>query len=274
MTVAACRLAIETDWQFYRKFNSTTLLTNYVTGLVAATSEQYFTDVQTTLSISYLGIHTTSNDGWATQESGGDTGDLLDEFRQRWDGAAFPADSDLAHFLSGVSLGGGIAYLNVLCSRNFGFAVSANLGGTINWNTWSGNPGHFWDFMVFAHELGHNFGSPHTQDYCPPLDQCYDNCNGVTVCTRGTIMSYCHLCPGGVSNVDLRFHPVNANVMRIRVNTSCLEPSELAPGDFVQYRVRFNPLTTAGAKSAALEFTHDAPNAQQPFRVQLGGTAN
>ena len=273
LRVTDCRIAIETDWQLYDKFNSTTLLTNYVTGLVAAASEQFVTDVQTTLSIAYLGVHTLPDDPWTSQENGGDTGDLLEEFRAYWN-PTWPAEADLGHFLSGASVGGGIAYVNVLCDHSFGFSVSASLSGTINWSTWSGNPGNFWDFMVFAHELGHNFGSLHTHDYCPPLDRCSDNCNGQNVCTRGTLMSYCHLCPSGVSNVDLRFHPVTANIMRHRVNTSCLEPARVAPGDFVQYRVRFNPLATTGAKSALLDFNHDAPNAPQPFRVQLAGTAN
>ncbi len=273
LTVANCRLALETDWQIYRKFHTVSGLTNYVTKLVAAVSEQYFIDVQTTFSIAYLGIHTNSNDGWTSQESGGDTGALLDEFRAAW-GVNWPAQADLAHFLSGASLGGGLAYVNVLCNHTFGYGVSANLDASINWNHWTGAPGNFWDFMVFAHELGHNFGSLHTHDYCPPLDQCYDNCNATNVCTRGTIMSYCHLCAGGVSNVDLRFHPVTANIMRTRVNASCLPDGRLVPGDFVQYRVRFNPLFTAGAKSATLEWVHDAPNAIQPFRVGLSGIAN
>jgi len=273
LTVANCRLALETDWQLYHKFNSASRTTVYVTGLVAAASDQYFTDVQTTLSIAYLGLHTTSNDGWTTQDTGGDTGALLAEFRARW-GVTWPAEADLAHFLSGASLGGGVAYVNVLCDPSFGYGVSANLDANIIWGSWTGAPGDFWDFMVFTHELGHNFGSLHTHDYCPPLDQCYDNCNGTNVCTRGTIMSYCHLCAGGVSNVDLHFHPVNANIMRQRVNASCLRATSLAAGDFLQYRVRLNPLFTAGAKSATLEFAHDAPNEARPFHVRLSGIAN
>jgi hypothetical protein len=87
-------------------------------------------------------------------------------------------------------------------------------------------------------------------------------------------MSYCHLSCGGLGNIDLHFHPVNANIMRANVNGSCLDSAAMLPGDFVQYRLRFNPLTTIGSRSAYLEFTHDAPNATQPFRVQLGGTAN
>ncbi|HEX6886266.1 MAG TPA: M12 family metallo-peptidase [Planctomycetota bacterium] len=277
LTMANCRLALETDYQLYDKFDSTVLLTNYVTSLIGAVSDQYATDVQATLSIAYLGIHTTADDGWDTQEApGGDAGDLLSEFRTAWTTpGSWPVAADLAHFLSGDSLGGGVAYVNVLCNQSFGFGVSGSLTGTINWLTWTGQAAAFtWDFVVVAHELGHNFGSSHTHDYCPPLDQCYSNCNGSTVCTRGTLMSYCHVGCGGMSNIDLWFHPVTANIMRQRVNSSCLGQAALMPGDHVRYRVRFNPLTTTGARSATLSFSHDAPNATQPFRIQLGGNAN
>lgn len=274
LTIADCRLALETDWQFYQAFGDPQDLTDYVTGLIGAVSDQYFTDVQATLSIAYLGIHTNANDGWDTQETpNSDAGDLLDEFRATW-GSSWPASANLAHFLSGAGLGGGVAYVDVLCNQSFGFGVSANLSGNVNWATWTGAAGNFtWDFVVVAHELGHNFGSQHTHDYCPPLDRCYANCNGTTSCTRGTIMSYCHTC-GGMNNIDLYFHPVTANIMRQRVNASCLDDAALGGGEFVQYRVRFNPLLSTGAKSATLEFTHDATNATQPFRVQLSGTAN
>jgi hypothetical protein len=277
LTISNCRLALETDWQFYDIFDSSVLLTNYVTGLIGAISDQYRTDVQATLSIAYLGIHTTSNDGWSTQETAGaDAGDLLNEFQADW-GTNWPAQADLAHFLSGDDLGGGIAYVDALCSLGFGFGVSANLSGNINWLTWTGAPGNFtWDFVVVAHEIGHNFGSWHTHDYCPPLDHCYSNCDGTTSCPRGTLMSYCHTCAGGggLANIDLYFHPVTANIMRQNANASCLDDAALLPGDFVQYRVQFNPLTATGARSANLEFAHDDPNATQPFRARLSGTAN
>lgn len=87
-------------------------------------------------------------------------------------------------------------------------------------------------------------------------------------------MSYCHLVCGDLSNIDLHFHPVTAEIMREGVHTSCLDQAAFSPGDFVQYRLRFNPQTDRGQRSATLEFTHDAPNVTQPFRVRLAGTAN
>lgn len=273
LTTADCRIAIETDYQLYQKFGSVGGVTSYVGQMMAAISDQYFTDLQTTLSIAYLGVYSTPADPWLTQDSGGSTSAMLDEFRNAWVTNGWPASANLAHFVSGASLGGGIAYVNVLCNQSFGFGVSGNISGTVNWGTWTGQPGNFtWDFVVVAHELGHNFGANHTHSYCPPLDQCYSNCSGTTQCSQGTLMSYCHLC-GGMDNIDLEFGPMVANIMRGSVNSSCLGLSALAGGDFVQYLVRFAPWGSTGTRNATLQFTHDAPNATQPFRVQLRGTA-
>lgn len=273
LTAPECRLAIETDYQLFQKFGSAPAATNYITQLIAAVSDQYFTDIQTTLTIAYLGIYTDANDPWTAQDSGGTASNVLDQFRSAWAPSSWPVSANLAHFISGANLGGGVAYVNVLCSQSFGFGVSGNISGTINWGSWTGAAANFtWDFVVVAHELGHNFGSGHTHSYCPPLDQCYTNCNGPTGCTQGTIMSYCHTC-GGMNAIDLRFHPVTANIMRGAVNASCLGRAALAGGDWVQYHVRFNPLSAQGSRAAALEFAHNAANQPQPFRVQLVGVA-
>ncbi len=274
LTTPDCRVAIETDFQYYQRFGTTLGATTYVTQLMAAISDQYFTDVQTTLSIAYLGLYSAAGDPWTSQDSGGTSSNLLDEFQQRWTTNGWPVSANLAHFVSGANLGGGVAYVNVLCNQSFGFGVSGNISGAINWGSWNGAPGNLtWDFVVVAHEIGHNFGSQHTHSFCPPLDQCYTNCTATTVCSQGTIMSYCHTC-GGMDNIDLEFHPVCANVMRQSVNASCLGLSALSGGDYVQYRVRFNPMTAAGVRNANLELTHNAPNQTQPFRLRLRATAN
>ena len=78
-----------------------------------------------------------------------------------------------------------------------------------------------WDFMVIAHELGHQFGSGHTHSYSPPID----NCASQSPCiTNGTNMSYCHTCPGGMRNMTLYFHPRVASRIRSAVAASCLRP--------------------------------------------------
>ena len=274
LDAADCRLAIETDFQLYQQFNSVPATTAYVTQMMAAISDQYFTDVQTTLSIAYLGIYTSAGDPWTSQDSGGSPNTLLDEFRNDWVANGWPVSANLAHFVSGANLGGGVAYLNVLCNQSFGFGVSANVSGNINWGSWTGQPGNLtWDFVVVAHELGHNFGANHTHSYCPPLDLCYTNCNGTTACSQGTLMSYCHLC-GGMDNIDLEFGPMVSNIMRAAVNSSCLGLSALAGGDHVQYLVRFAPWHGTGTLNATLQFPHDAPGSIAPFRIQLRGTAN
>ena len=272
ITVADARLVIETDYQYWQQFGSTPAATTYATQMIAAISDRYETDVQASLSIAYLGIHDNAADGWTTPDGPGDTGDMLDEFRTAWAGA-WPAAGDLAHFISGANLGGGIAYVDVLCNQTFGFGVSANINGNINWGTFTGAAGALnWDFVVVAHELGHNFGASHTHSYCPPLDQCFSNCNSGTSCTQGTIMSYCHTC-GGMSAIDLEFHPYIASRIRSRIAASCLGGSTIFNGDTATFSVYFEPTSAAGAKSATLSFTHTATNIPSPYTLQLTGTS-
>ena len=65
--------------------------------------------------------------------------------------------------------------------------------------------------MVFTHELGHNFGAPHTHDLNPPVDNCAGGDCSVT--PNGTIMSYCHGCPGGLENIRMEFHSRNIDMV-------------------------------------------------------------
>ena len=58
--------------------------TAYVTGLIAAISDVYFEHVQTTLTIAYIGLHSTSADPWTAPDVGASAGALLSEFRSSW----------------------------------------------------------------------------------------------------------------------------------------------------------------------------------------------
>jgi hypothetical protein len=137
----------------------------------------------------------------------------------------FPGD--LAHFLSQRSLGGGIAFLNVLCA---GFSVKTAVSGNLN-NAFNPFPTYSWSTMVIAHEMGHNVGSPHTQSCTWPggaLDNCYATEGGCPPgsppVNGGTIMSYCHLTANGI-NLANGFGPLPGALMRSRVrNTRCISP--------------------------------------------------
>lgn len=112
------------------------------------------------------------------------------------------------HLLNNKNFGG-IAYVTADVTVPYAFAYSG-IGG---WNVSSSSTVYSWPLYVFAHEMGHNLGSRHTQWGCwvdartntliGRVDSCYScepcgstapNCNNVTKLNRnGTIMSYCHI---------------------------------------------------------------------------------
>lgn len=139
--------------------------------------------------------------------------------------SGFPGD--LAHLLSQRSLGGGVAFLNVLCSSAYyrtGF--SANLS-----NSFNSLPNYSWSTMVVTHETGHNMASNHTQ-WCGWVGGAIDNCYtteggcppGPAPLNGGTIMSYCHLTGYGI-NLANGFGPLPGTLIRNTVrNNNCIYP--------------------------------------------------
>ncbi len=115
------------------------------------------------------------------------------------------SNADLTALLTNVG-GGGIAFLNGLCSSSWGKSVN-NLYGYHY-----GVPTYSWDVNVCAHEIGHNLSSPHTHACSwngnnTPLDGCgiqagyaEGNCGTASIpSTGGTIMSYCHIFGVGIN---------------------------------------------------------------------------
>ena len=224
-------MIVETDYPYFQVFNDVGAAQTYLVSLLGAVSARYREQVGVILTFPYLGLHSNSNDGWDSESQG--SYDQLLEFQDKW-GESFqnaaPAHGDLYHFISGANLGGGIAWLPALCNQDYGFAVSGNIGGNTPFPIAVGPLN--WDFIVVAHETGHNFNAPHTHDYCPPLDQCapagyFGACQTQEVCTtEGTIMSYCHICGAGMLNETTYFHPQSVADMRALAEGGCLQPFE------------------------------------------------
>jgi len=215
-TLRECRVAIESDVQYYQRFNNVAAQASYTATLWAFISDRFETQAATILTFPYVGFYTNGSDPWSTPDTGGGSGAMLNEFQAAWVGQ-IPAGARVGHFMSGANLGGGVAWLGVLCDNSYNFAVSGNLDASVPFPVQQ-HPAN-WDFMVCAHELGHNFSAPHTHDYCPPVDECspsgyFGGCQTQQVCTnQGTLMSYCHLCGGGLGNVSPSFHPRSAQDM-------------------------------------------------------------
>lgn len=202
------KVAIEADNELSNKFGmdpdaSAEATDMYIESLVGGVSEIYLNSWNLTFEIVYTrvwaGGEAANPDPW----EGTNTPVALVELRDLWSSSPPINEWNGVHFLSGKSLGGGIAYLNAICNPDIAMAVSGNLNGFFP-NPLEDNSPQNWDLTVVAHEWGHNFGAPHTHGLNPIVDACgFSDCSQAE---NGTIMSYCHTCPGGMSNIALRFH--------------------------------------------------------------------
>lgn len=214
------KIAIDVDYVTYGVYgNSVTNASAYALALMSATSAVYVKDMNIKLSVGYLRVWTTPDPYTSTQGFV-----LLNQFRDEWVANQGSVERVVAHLVSrrnNLDVAG-IAYLNVLCNTGFGYGLSATLNGNINQL-----PTYSYDVVVIAHELGHNFGSPHTHN-CSwvggPLDTCAEiegGCYfGPLHQTVGTIMSYCDITGGSVI-MDFGDQP-EALMRAVAENASCV----------------------------------------------------
>jgi Metallo-peptidase family M12 len=215
----------EADYQtFLNNSSNVTNVVNYVTALFNVVHVMYENDSVNT-QISSIKVWNTVDPYNALTSAG----TVLNAFASNM-AIGFPGD--LAHFLSQRGLGGGIAYLNVICNSNYyKTAVSGNLS-----NSFALFPTYSWSVMVITHELGHNLGSPHTQ-WCGWIGGAIDNCApvesgsclpGPPPTNGGTVMSYCHLNIG--INLANGFGPLPGKKIRDIIkldsisNNKCIYP--------------------------------------------------
>lgn len=209
-------IAIDCDWEYRNLFSSVNETAAYASLLTAAASSIYERDMELKISLHYIRVWNTSSDPYTKF----DTNTALPEFRDYWNANMGSVGRDFAHLLSAKDMGGGRAYIQGLCNSN-SYGVDGNNTGSFPYPLEMNSDAN-WDIIVFIHEMGHNIGTDHTHCYNPPLDKCFNTeggCwDGAQVCQVGTIMSYCHQCNGGLSNMTLQFHSTCISVMRTYVD--------------------------------------------------------
>lgn len=263
------RIAVETDNEFFNLFGDSTDATNYVADIIAFGSAMYSAEVNTSWVLQHLSLWPTGNaDPWS--QSSPDCGlyefgRYWNDFNQsifRTTAAFFSGNTINA----GIAWAGVLCYgpfnvnLGQACSGlspsidNYGgeYAYIGGMDGNFDLNS----PGVVWDIVAVTHEIGHNFDSPHTHCYAGvggnanQIDECYSgeiDYTGTYTCYSGptslpsgcpgpgngcgTIMSYCHQRPGGLSNMSLTLgqsHPYGIAPDRVPSHMSAHVSSQAA----------------------------------------------
>lgn len=262
-TVKCVRLYWEVNYDIFQGKGSVANATNYVTGLFNQSAVLYNNDgISVTLSQVYV---------WDvpspyTSTSTSTQLDLFGTNRTSFNG-------DLAHLL-GYAGGGGIAWVNGLCSSQTRYKMAYS-GISSNYST---VPTFSWSVECVTHEQGHLMGSRHTHacawngnstaiDGCgPAAGYTEGTCatGPLPTGTGGTIMSYCHLVSGVGINFNNGFGPQpttlivnninNASCLTACTGTTCGVPGSLGTSGVTTTSATLAWAAVSGATSYTLQW--------------------
>jgi len=228
-------LKLDIDFSMVQHWGSAWAAARYGVELTALVNRDAFWDLGFNLIVAEINIH-------SRPIADGDCGPILTAVRR----VPLPPNVHLQHAMTYSHVCGVVPSLTGLYDRHTGYGVS---GFRHDWIFGK------WDRTVYAHELGHAIGGPHTHEMNPPIDTCGSS---RTRCPyrqgQGTIMSYCNACTGGLMNTRYEWHPRIVRAIHAAYN-------------FYQRRGR-SPMQTV---SQCLQFNRHIPDNGLSF-VLFGGS--
>jgi hypothetical protein len=217
------RIALELDYELYsNRLNADGLATLvYVAKILYTADEVVRRDLGAQIELASVNVWTEPDDPWTS-------GHYSTQLEQFIDYCNDPANHmldtprDATMLLCGRSIGGGKAGgIGALsCDRpDRAYLVCGNMRGDFPYPAVRNHDDN-WDILHFIHEFGHLLDGLHTHSLDPPADTCGIDSSQPQ---RGSVMSYCHLCPGGHKNIGLWFHMRNQERARTYFDTiGCL----------------------------------------------------
>lgn len=203
------RIAIEIDYDTYQSYKGdTNLLKKDAIRQMSMVSKVFEQEMNIRLVVSYINIWTNAKDD--PYYNTNNIFEMLSRVNNVWN-----SSSSSPKFVQLRSQYDKVMYIT---TKNFtGAGGVAYLSGKESVNPW-------FRIGTIAHELGHSFGSPHTQscswpggpiDYCYAAEgACYDKALDFI---KGSVMSYC--------NSLGSFHPLTRAVIEQHANTNVAELS-------------------------------------------------
>ncbi len=238
------RIAIDAISNFFQAVGSDyNKAANYVAAVMSQVSYLYEENFNVRLYVPYVMIREIAEEDPYVIYEYNDFETKLTNMSRIWSGSWDQRPEKVALIFMFASLSGqpggslvaGLSYSGVpgkgvLCDTKYGYGI-AGVNGYFNYPNYN----YTWDINVVAHELGHNFGLPHTHNcYYEPnmIDTCVTQTNpwpigdacltGQNVPRPGTIMSYCHIA-NSTRNVELKFHDREKPLLRQAVKRAdCL----------------------------------------------------
>ena len=169
-------IATEADYEYVQALGGSEEAIREIEGILNQVEGVYQSELLLQLRISFQHAWGMEDDPYTTTDSS----DLLDEFAGYWNTHyAAEADYDVAHLWTAKELDyAGRARQSVVCNaRSRSYSLSTRFPRPIN-------------YIIAAHEIGHNFGAVHPDQQSPPVAACSETIMQAAA-SAGTGLTFC-----------------------------------------------------------------------------------